>query len=354
MSFAFNTWEYVKSAFQADFTYLRIVLQSPQRQLGDGSSPTYIRGDDSFESPQWQLGDGSSPAFRSLSLAAAEFTLRTMQFTPFTTLNWAYQLHYYICFRTHRRRGGFAGARQVDVLASALAEICQRHDYHLLESQVYPDHLRCLLSLRPDQVIATAVQTLKANSSRECGLKLGLVAPVWARGYLARGVGRVPIGIVKEYLRGQSEHHGYDKRCRPPIYRYQAKEAVSLTAQHSIFELNHHLVFATRHRRGVFGSDLGESLGGYWLKVAEKHGFAIEQMTILPDHAHLLVSTAPKMNIADCALALLNNGQYYVGKYHPQALIEAGLEQLWQASAYAGTRGQFTTALIKTWLSERE
>jgi len=50
----------------------------------------------------------------------------------------------------------------------------------------------------------------------------------------------------------------------------------------------------------------------------------------------------------------LNNGQYYIGKCQPLALIEAGVDQLWQASAYAGTRGEYTTALIKHWLSERE
>src|SRR5262245_20988844 len=34
VSFVLNASKYVKSASQADFTYLRIVLQSPQRQLG--------------------------------------------------------------------------------------------------------------------------------------------------------------------------------------------------------------------------------------------------------------------------------------------------------------------------------
>ena len=60
------------------------------------------------------------------------------------------------------------------------------------------------------------------------------------------------------------------------------------------------------------------------------------------------------MSIAECALALLNNGQYYIGNYQPLALIEAGMDQLWQESAYAGTRWAYTTALIKHWLSERE
>ena len=277
-----------------------------------------------------------------------------MQLAPFTTLNWAYQLHYYICFRTHRRRACFAEDRSAETLVSALTEICQRHDYRLLESKVYPDHFRCLLSLRPEQAVSTVIQTIKANSSRECNQRLGLTAPLWARGYLARSVGRVPLSIVKQYLDQQSEHHGYDKRVRPPIFRYRAEESVGLSVAHVAFELNHHLVFATRYRRGVFSSELGKKLGDYWLKVAEKHGFAIDRMTIVPDHAHLLVRIAPKISIADCAMALLNNGQYYIGKYRPQALIEAGVDQLWQASAYAGTRGEFTTALIKHWLSERE
>ena len=277
-----------------------------------------------------------------------------MQLAHFTTLNWAYQLHYYICFRTHRRRECVAENRSAETLVSALTEICQRHDYRMLESKVYPDHLRCLLSLRPEQAISAAIQTIKANSSRECNQRLGLAAPLWARGYLARGVGRAPLSVVKQYLDQQSEHHGYDKRVRPPIFRYRAEEPVNLSVAHAAFELNHHLVFATRYRRGVFSSELGKTLGDYWLKVAEKHGFAIDRMTIVPDHAHLLVRIAPKISIADCVMALLNNGQYYIGKYQPQALIEAGVDQLWQASAYAGTRGEFTTALIKHWLSERE
>jgi putative transposase len=277
-----------------------------------------------------------------------------MQPAPFTELNWAYQLHYYLCFRTHRRRVCFAEAHQAEALTGALTEICQRHDYHLLESQPFPDHLRCLLSLRPEQTISAAIQTIKSNTARVCGAQLGLAAPVWARGYLARSVGRVRLDVVKEYLLRQSEHHGYAARLKPPVYRYRAATPVLLTAQHASFDLNHHLVFATRYRRSVLSSGVSAALADYWLKVAAKHRFAIDQMTILPDHAHLLVRTTPNRSIADCALALLNNGQHFTSRNYPQSLAEAKVEQLWQASAYGGTRGQYTTALIKSWLSERQ
>jgi putative transposase len=277
-----------------------------------------------------------------------------MQLEPFTTLTWAYQLHYYLCFRTHRRRACFADQSHAETLAALLAEICQRHDYHLLQFKIYPDHLRCLLSLRPQQTISAVIQTIKANTARECGIQLSLTAPVWARGYLARGVGRVRAGVVKQYIARQAEHHGYAARVRPPVFRYRAEPAVNLKAAHASFELNHHLVFATCRRAGVFTSDVGAALGGYWLRVAAKHGFAVDQITVVPDHVHLLMRIVPKRSVEDCALSLLNNGQHFVGKHFPRTLVQAGIERLWQASAYAGTCGQVTTALMKAWLSERD
>ncbi len=60
------------------------------------------------------------------------------------------------------------------------------------------------------------------------------------------------------------------------------------------------------------------------------------------------------MSIEECALLLMNNGQHFVGKNYPQVLIEAGINQLWQPSAYAGTCGEYTSGLIQKWLSSPE
>lgn len=277
-----------------------------------------------------------------------------MPLEPLQAISWAYQLHYYLCFRTRRRHLVFNVPERVVALEATLREICAQHEYHLLEVTVYPDHLRCLLSLRPAQTISRVIQTIKANSARLLKSQFALTPPLWGRGFLARSVGRVRLGVIKQYINNQAEHHGYDQRLRPPISRFNAENAIVLTAAHASFDLNHHLVFATRHRRGVFDSALGTSLTQYWQRVAGTRGFAIDRVTIVPDHIHLLVRIPPKMSIEECALSLLNNGQYFVGKYAPEVLVQAKIEQLWQASAYAGTTGHFTTALVKSFLSERE
>jgi len=46
----------------------------------------------------------------------------------------------------------------------------------------------------------------------------------------------------------------------------------------------------------------------------------------------------------------MNNGQYFMGKNSPGELVEAKVDQLWQSSAYVGTCGELTTALLKAFL----
>ena len=50
----------------------------------------------------------------------------------------------------------------------------------------------------------------------------------------------------------------------------------------------------------------------------------------------------------------MNNGQHFVGTRYPERLIEAKVDQLWQASAYAGTCGELSTALLKSFLESED
>ena len=182
------------------------------------------------------------------------------------------------------------------------------------------------------------------------GKLFGSDPPVWARGYLARSTGRVKVQAVKRYLDSQAEHHGYARRALPPVFKFRAMEPAVLGAAHASFDLSHHIVLGTKFRRGVFTSKTGEALVNYWLRVAAKHGFAVDQATVLPDHVHMLVRITPKMSVEQAVLSLMNNGQYLMAKNFPLALVEAKIDQLWQPSAYVGTCGELTTVLLKAFL----
>jgi len=233
--------------------------------------------------------------FRRKTIQQHSDTCRNVQFDPIfalmnleplTKLTWAFQLHYQLCFRTYRLRSVFSNSDRENRLSAAVDEICQRHTFNLLESRVHPNHLRILVSLRPTEAISSVIRIVKANSASALISAFRLEAPIWGRGYLAQSVGRVRIESVKRYIEVQAKHHGYATRPRPPVYRFRAIRPVSLSAAHSYFELNHHLVFATTRRVGIFGSVMGKALTDYWLRVATKHGFAIDRCTFVPDHVH--------------------------------------------------------------------
>ena len=189
-----------------------------------------------------------------------------MNLTPFSSLTWAYQLHYYLCFRTHRRRPLFSSDPHISSLADLIRQVSANHEYRLLEQNSYPTQLRCLLSLQPAQTVAKAAQILKSNSSCELARAHDLSVPIWAVGYLARSSGAVRTSAVRAYLEKQATHHGYDSRVLPPVYRYRVQQPRELSAQHSAFDLTHHLVFSTQQRKGIFGATTGKALTEYWLR----------------------------------------------------------------------------------------
>ncbi|MGH9968952.1 MAG: transposase [Pyrinomonadaceae bacterium] len=105
------------------------------------------------------------------------------------------------------------------------------------------------------------------------------------------------------------------------IVQVQPKACVGKVHGRTLALLNHHLVFATCGRQGVFTSALGQALSEYWLRVASRRGFAIDQISVIADHVHSLVRIVPRMSIEECALLLLNNGQHFIGQNFPQTLV---------------------------------
>jgi putative transposase len=280
---------------------------------------------------------------------AAWSNLAVMYLEPFSGLSWAYRLHYDLAFQTHWRRPDFQGRVAAEHLTGSLKGYARAMP---ITTKVYPDHVRVLISLQPAHILSKVLHAIKTNSSAEMCRRLGIQAPLWARGYLARAVGRISVNAGQSYLTSQPEHHGYGSRTRPPVHRFRAARKTELRAAHASFDLSHHIVFSSEHRKGVFTSDAGEALGQYWLRAANKHGFAIDQMSFLPDHVHLLVRTNPSASIESTCLSLLNNSQYFMGKHFGHLLTQSGVERLWQGSAFAGTCGEMTTALVKWYLSQ--
>lgn len=280
-----------------------------------------------------------------------------MTLPPFKFLESAYQLHFYLGFKTHYLRPLFEREEERKLARTVLDDVCSRQQYHLLESNITDDYLRILLSLKPEQNISSTVKMLKGNLSREFGLAFReelnryRTRTLWARGYFARSSGKVNLESARKYVETQVSHHGYAGEWTKPLrYRNSAFRSPAFTLPHSVCMLDYHLVLATKFRASLFDEAIAPGLFEYVLAVGRKHGFAVDRMSLLPDHMHLLLQAIPSLSIYDCALAVLNNTRNWMEKHFSGVLKQMGAWDVWQPSFYAGTVGEYRTAEVKSFL----
>jgi REP element-mobilizing transposase RayT len=86
-----------------------------------------------------------------------------------------------------------------------IAEVARDNDIPLIAAGGMPNHIHLLLLLPPVISLSTAINKLKANSSRfmrQQGIEFN-----WQKGYGAFSVSSSQLETVKAYIRNQREHH---------------------------------------------------------------------------------------------------------------------------------------------------
>jgi putative transposase len=270
----------------------------------------------------------------------------------------AYQLHHYLIFRTHYLREMFQGQQENDLIDRTIQAVCEREQFHMLDRQIAINHVRLLVSLTPDQTVSQAVQRFKGNISRQFSLvfpnrlEQDRMPTLWARGYFARSSGKVDEETIRSYIDSQIAHHGYRGswtealRLRNPAFRSPA-----FSLGHCFTILQYHLVLETDFHIPVFDDAIASKLFQYVIAIGEKHGFAVDRMSVLPNHVHLLVEAVPSLSAASLANAVISNTQYWMEKNFWGVLKQTRAWDVWKPSYYVGTTGEFTTAEVRSFLS---
>lgn len=114
------------------------------------------------------------------------------------------------------------------LLFQHIREYAATKNIHLLEVNGYTDHVHGLISLSPDQNIATLMQLLKGESSHWANKHLSFPEKFgWQDDYFAVSVSRSHLGAVKTYIQNQEIHHGkktYDQEHQEFMDKYGFEE----------------------------------------------------------------------------------------------------------------------------------
>lgn len=232
---------------------------------------------------------------------------------------------------------------------STLSALAQNYDIHVLECATNPTDLLAEVSLEPTETISSAASKLKGRVSGWLRAELGLEKPasLLSRGYFACTVGKSTSSEVDKYLNNQGEHHGYAARKLPPIYvaKYELDES-SLRPKHASVISQFHIVLATSSRIGIFGSESGKRVAEEWLRLQARWRIALLKVSFLPDHVHLALRLHPAVSPADIVVEMMNASQEAM----KHELVSAGINRLWQPSAYIGSYGDLASPQIRKYI----
>ncbi len=266
-----------------------------------------------------------------------------------------HELHFAYCYRVYFRWRTFRNRLYpaLGLLSSEeLNELMQPYCIRVLECAASEIDVTTMVSLQPAETISACASKLKGRVSKWLGTRLRLAEPdhLLSRGYFACTVGQTTTTLVEQYLETQGAHHGYDKRLLPPIFveRYEltASNEERLNAKHAYVVAQFHVVLATRWRRGVLGSREGRRIASAWRNLQQELRIAIIKVSFVPDHVHIALRMHPAVSPADVVAALMNTAQETIR----EELIPAGLDRLWEPSAYLGSYGDLASPQIRKYI----
>ena len=107
----------------------------------------------------------------------------------------------------------FRKIKYKNLLTACTRRSASRHNIKIIELDVQPEHIHCVVEVGFTMSVSKTLQLLKGGSSKlffEFHEKARLRYPrghLWSKGKFASTVGFVQLDVVKEYVRNQSVHH---------------------------------------------------------------------------------------------------------------------------------------------------
>ncbi len=264
-------------------------------------------------------------------------------------LRFAYCYRVYLRCRTYKLQ---SLTPLVSLDRRTLNELLVPYDVRVLKSATDTTDLLALMSLQPIDSISAASSKLKGRVSKWLGQALTPLEPanLLSKGYFACTVGKSRRTAVERYLASQARHHGYDQRVMPPVfvkqYHLSPQDLARVSPKHAVVVADFHIVLATRYRKGVFGSRQSRDVATSWCDLQKTIPICIRKVSILPDHAHIAIRAHPSAAPANVVIELMNSAQGVM----QNELVRAGIDRLWEPSAYIGSYGDLSSSEIRQYI----
>lgn len=122
----------------------------------------------------------------------------------------------------------------------------------------------------------------------------------------------------------------------------------------AVYEINYHFVWSTKYRKSVLVPPVDETLKAIFRQTADKHGYDLLNMEVMPDHVHLFLSARPAISPAVIAKVLKGASARRLFMAYPCLKHQLWVGHLWNPSYYVGTAGHVSAETIKRYIEEQK
>ena len=231
-------------------------------------------------------------------------------------------------------------------LLPAITPEWEKDGLRVLESCFAPDQLQLTLGARPE--ISPVVLAARVKGRLQYHCRCAGKAVAFSRKLSVRSIGHNHREQVEADVGRQAAKEPLaDERFRLLLQRLCfIHEDVDLSqpteSRSGRYWYNLHLVLVVADRYRIGDADTLLKVRDTCVRIAEKKGYAISALGVMPDHLHLALRGAIEDSPQDVALAFLNNLAFAVGQ-----------RPLWENGYYAGTFSEYDMDAVRAFAGVR-
>lgn len=123
----------------------------------------------------------------------------------------------------------------------------------------------------------------------------------------------------------------------------------------SVYKVLYHLVFVTKYRKKIFNENHKQKqMKNILIDYCNNHNIRIDDLEIMPDHIHIIISFEPKYSISTIVKMIKGSSARLWFKEHPEdkRLLYKG--HLWTNSYYIGTIGDVSKEIVLNYVESQK
>ena len=122
----------------------------------------------------------------------------------------------------------------------------------------------------------------------------------------------------------------------------------------NVYDFNFHLIWVTKYRKPIFTNDqLSNDMKKILTYISKDNGVEIQQMEVMPDHVHMLISFPPNKTPSSIIKSFKGTSARLWFKQYPDTKSKLWGGHLWSNSFFMSTLGKMSKEVVKNYISSQ-